>query len=145
MKKLILASLLTLVSSTSLAATISFPSYLVVQAVNGKTMVSSHKVTVKPGHHLIELKYFEDFSAGADDTNFIKSDPLYWSVNLEKDENIQVSTSEILSTSEAEDFISSPVITLNSASIKNQSVSLVNHEQLMSIILKQHSKMMMHK
>jgi len=143
MKKLILASLLTVISSASLAATISFPSYLAVKAVNGKTMVNSHQVTVQPGQHLIELKFFEDFSAGADDNNFVKSEPLYWSINLKKDENIQVSTSKILSTSEAEDFISSPVITLNSASIKNQSVSLVNHEQLMAIILKQHNKMMM--
>ncbi|PKG58044.1 DUF2057 family protein, partial [Shewanella sp. GutDb-MelDb] len=136
---------LTLVSSTSLAATISFPSYLAVQAVDGKKMANSHRVTVQPGQHLIELKLIEDFSAGADDNNFVKSAPLYWSVNLKKDENVQVSTSEILSISEAEDFISTPVITLNSASIKNESVSLVNHEQLMSIILKQHSKMMMHK
>lgn len=144
MKKLILASLLTIVSSASFAATISFPSYLAVQAVNGKTMANSHRVMVQPGQHLIELKFIEDFSAGADDNNFVKSSPLYWSVNLKKDEDIQVSTNKILSTSEAEDFISSPVITLNSASMKNESVSLVNHEQLMSIILKQHSKMMMH-
>ncbi|MCJ8303241.1 DUF2057 family protein [Shewanella sp.] len=142
MKKLILASLLTVISSASLAATISFPDYIAVQAVDGKAIANSHQVTVQPGQHLIELKLIEDFSAGADDTNFIKSKPLYWSVNIKKDEDIRISTGEILSITEAEEFISSPVITLNSVSIKNESVSLVNHEQLMAIIMKQHSEMM---
>lgn len=144
MKKFIAISLLSLASSVSMAATISLPDYLVFTAVDGKPTQKTSKIEVQQGQHLIELQFFELFSSAADDTNFIKSDSLYWSLNLTKDEDIQVSTKEILSAKNAKSFLLSPIITLNSPSMSDATVSLVNHEELMAIIMKQHSKMMQH-
>ncbi|MBB1322144.1 MULTISPECIES: DUF2057 family protein [Shewanella] len=142
MKKFIAISLLSLVSSVSMAATISLPDYLIFTAVDGKPVSNKSQLEISPGQHLIELQFYELFSSGADDTNFIKSDALYWSFNLSRDEDIKVYTKEILSSKNAKNFIKSPFITLESATIKGETVKLVNHEELMAIIMKQHSKMM---
>ncbi|WP_434939918.1 DUF2057 family protein [Shewanella sp. HL-SH8] len=144
MKKFIAITLLLLVSTASMAATITLPDYLVFTAIDGKTVSKSSEIEIVPGQHLIELQLYELFSSGADDTNFIKSDALYWSINLTNDEDIKVSTTDILSLKNAKNFIKSPMITLNSASLKDETVKLVNHEELMAIIMKQHSKMMKH-
>ena len=144
MKKFIAITLLSAVSSMSMAATISLPDYLEFTSIDGQPTDRSSTIDIKQGQHLVELRFFEVFTAGADDTNFVKSDSLYWSLNLTNDEDIQVSTKDILSTKNAKSFISSPVITLNSASMSNETVTLVNHEELMAIIMKQHRKMMSH-
>jgi hypothetical protein len=82
------------------------------------------------------------FRPGVDNTDIIKSDALYWIYNLAKDEDIQVKTKEVLSSTSAKNFIKSPLIRLDRANIKGETVKLVNHEELMAIIMKQHSKMM---
>ncbi|AZG73356.1 DUF2057 family protein [Shewanella livingstonensis] len=144
MKKFIAISILSLASSVSMAATISLPDYLIFAAVDGEPVSNKSQLEVSPGQHLIELQFYELFSSGPDDTNFIKSDALYWSLNLTNDEDIQVNTKDILSAKNAKNFIKSPLITLDSASIKGETVKLVNHQELMAIIMKQHSKMMQH-
>lgn len=144
MKKFIAITLLSLASSVSMAATISLPDYLIFAAVDGKPVstTNSGQMEVSTGQHLIELQFYDVFSSGADDTNFIKSEALYWSLNLTKDEDIQVRNKDIFSSTDAKNFIASPVITLDRVSLKGENVKLVNHEELMAIIMKQHSKMM---
>ncbi|UCX05564.1 DUF2057 family protein [Shewanella glacialimarina] len=142
MKKFIAISLLSLASSASMAATISLPDYLIFTAIDGKPVLNKSQLEVSSGQHLIELQFYEVFSSGPDDTNSIKSDSLYWSLNLSKDEDIQVYTKDILSSKNAKNFIKSPFITLESATIKGETVKLVNHQELMAIIMKQHTKMM---
>jgi uncharacterized protein YccT (UPF0319 family) len=142
MKKFIAITLLSLASSAAMAATISLPDYLIFTAVDGKSSSNKSEMEVSPGQHLIELQFYDVFSSGADDTNFIKSDALYWSLYLTKDEDIHVRSKEIFSSTNAKKFIASPVITLDRASVKGENVKLVNHEELMAIIMKQHSQMM---
>ncbi|MGI2037336.1 DUF2057 family protein [Shewanella frigidimarina] len=142
MKKFIAITLLSLASSVSMAATISLPDNLIFTAIDGKSVSNSAQMEVSPGQHLIELQFYDVFSSGADDTNFIKSDALYWSLHLTKDEDIQVRSKEIFSSTNAKKFIASPMITLDRDSVKGENVKLVNHEELMAIIMKQHSKMM---
>jgi uncharacterized protein YccT (UPF0319 family) len=142
MKKFIAISLLSIVSSVSMAATISLPDNLIFTAVDGKTVQNKSQIDIAPGQHLIQIQYYDVFRPGVDDTDIIKSDALYWIYNLAKDEDIQVKTKEVLSSTSAKNFIKSPLITLDRANIKGETVKLVNHEELMAIIMKQHSKMM---
>ena len=142
MKKLIAISILSFVSSMSMAATVTFPEPLTVRAIDGQSQPHSKQIEVAPGQHLLELQLFEDYSANADESKFIQSKALYWSLTLKNDDAVTVTIPPLLSTREAKDFLTNPVITINSASIKDESVKLVNHEQLMSIIMKQHNMIM---
>lgn len=144
MKKFIAITLLSLASTVSMAATITLPDYLIFTAVDGQSVANKGQIDIEPGQHLLELKFYDVYSTGADDTNFVKSDALYWSLNLTKNEDIQVRAKDIFTTKSARKFIDSPQITIDTASLKGESVKLVNHAELMSIIMKQHSKMMNH-
>jgi hypothetical protein len=127
-----------------MAATISLPDYFIFTSVDGKPVSNKSQLEVSSDQHLIELQFYEVFSSGADETHFIKSDALYWSVNLTNDEDIQVNTKDILFAANAKSFIKLPLITFDSASIKGETIKLVNHEELMAIIMKQKRKMMQH-
>ncbi len=144
MKKFIAITLLSLASTVSMAATITLPDYLIFTAVDGQSVANKGQIDIEPGQHLLELQFYDVYSTGADDTNFVKSDALYWSLNLTKNEDIQVRAKDIFTTKSARKFIDSPQITIDTASLKGESVKLVNHAELMSIIMKQHSKMMNH-
>jgi hypothetical protein len=67
-------SLLSLVISVSMAATISLPDYFIFTSVDGKPVSNKSQLEVSSDQHLIELQFYEVFSSGADETHFIKSD-----------------------------------------------------------------------
>ena len=137
MKKLISITLLSLVSSVSMAATITTTDFLTIQAVNGQTQYNATHLDVTQGQHLIELQVYDDFSIGADDTNIVKSEPLYLSVTLDNDDVMDITTPALLSAEDAKDFIDNPTVTING----NKTMKLYSHEQLMALILEQHSMM----
>jgi hypothetical protein len=53
MKKFIAISLLSIVSSVSMAATIPLPDNLIFTAVDGKTVQNKNQIDITPGQHLI--------------------------------------------------------------------------------------------
>ncbi len=58
MKKFIAITLLSAVSSMSMAATISLPDYLVFTSIDGQPTDRSSTIDIKQGQHLVELRFF---------------------------------------------------------------------------------------
>lgn len=137
MKKFIAITLLSLVSSVSMAATITTPANLTIQAVDGQKQYDATRLEVTQGQHLIELQVYADFSSGADESNIVKSKPLYLSVTVDNDDVMDITTAALLSADDAKNFINNPSVTING----NKTLKLYSHEQLMALILDEHHMM----
>lgn len=136
MKTLITAVALTLVSFSSLAASVSFPESLDITGVNGQTKLNHHQVQLKQGENLIELKYYDMFEVNADDSGaWVKSQPLYLLMTSDSQEQYQAFTPTIDTEEEAYAFISNPVLTLTDTAGMEQKVTLLTHHQLMAQLL----------
>ncbi|MCL1056568.1 DUF2057 domain-containing protein [Shewanella gelidimarina] len=137
MKKFISVIALSLASFTSMAASVSFPESLEVRGVNGLNNVDSRYLQLEDGQNLIELQYRDLFESNADDSNWVRSEPLYLYIDLETAANYKAITPSILSEEDAYQFIDSPYIKLTDDSGSEKQVALMTHSQLMAKILLQ--------
>ncbi|PKG55675.1 hypothetical protein CXF83_03240 [Shewanella sp. Choline-02u-19] len=137
MKKFISVIALSLASFTSMAASVSFPESLEVLGVNGLNNVDSRYLQLENGQNLIELQYRDLFESNADDSNWVRSEPLYLYIDLETAANYEAITPSILSEEDAYQFINSPYIKLTDDSGSEKQVALMTHSQLMAKILLQ--------
>ncbi|QQX80603.1 DUF2057 family protein [Shewanella sp. KX20019] len=135
MKKFISVIALSLASFTSMAASVSFPESLEVLGVNGLNSVDGRYLQLDNGQNLIELQYRDLFESNADDSNWVRSEPLYLYIDLKTAENYKAVTPSILSEEDAYQFIDSPYIKLTDASGSEKQVALMTHSQLMAKLL----------
>ncbi|GIU25919.1 DUF2057 family protein [Shewanella sp. MBTL60-007] len=135
MKKFISVIALSIASFTSQAASVAFPESIEVLAVNGLSNVDSRYLELDQGQNLIEVQYRDLFETNAEDSNWVKSEPLYLYIDLETAANYKAFTPSILSEEDAYQFIDNPTIKLNDGMGSEKQVSLMTHGQLMAKLL----------
>ena len=135
MKNFISVIALSLASFTSMAASVSFPESLEVIGVNGLNNVDSRYLQLDNGQNLIELQYRDLFESNADDSSWVRSEPLYLYIDLETAANYKAITPRILSEEDAYQFINSPFIKLTDEGGSEKQVALMTHSQLMTKLL----------
>lgn len=135
MKKFISVIALLLASFTSMAASVSFPESLDIIGVNGLNNVDSRYLELENGQNLIELQYRDLFESNADDSNWVRSEPLYLYIDLKTAAHYNAITPSILSEEDAYRFINSPYLKLTDASGSEKQVALMTHSQLMTKLL----------
>lgn len=135
MKKLISVIALSIASFTSQAASVAFPESIEVLAVNGLSNVDSRYLELEQGQNLIEVQYRDLFETNAEDSNWVRSEPLYLYIDLETAANYKAFTPRILSEEDAYLFIDNPTIKLNDGMGNEKQVSLMTHGQLMTQLL----------
>jgi uncharacterized protein YccT (UPF0319 family) len=137
MKNFISVIALSLASFTSMAASVSFPESLEILGVNGLNKVDSRYLQLENGQNLIELQYRDLFESNADDSNWVRSEPLYLYIDLKTAANYKAITPSILSEEDAYQFIDSPYIKLTDDHGSEKQVALMTHSQLMAKLLLQ--------
>lgn len=135
MKKLISVIALSIASFSSIAASVSFPESLEVIGVNGLNNVDGRYLQLDNGQNLIELQYRDLFESNADDSSWVRSEPLYLYIDLEMAANYKAITPKILSEEDAYQFINSPFIKLTDEGGSEKQVALMTHSQLMTKLL----------
>lgn len=135
MKKFISVIVLSLASFISSAASVSFPESIEVLAVNGLSKVDSRYLELNDGQNLIEVQYRDLFESNAEDSNWVRSEPLYLYVDFDTAANYKAITPSIQSEEDAYQFIDNPMIKLTDNMGGEQHVSLMTHGQLMTKLL----------
>jgi len=86
---------------------------------------------------LIEVKYQDLFSYRADDSGtWVKSEPLFFTLDVAPQSNYQISTPTLTSEADAKRFINNPRIQLSVDGATPLPLVLQNHSQLMAEILR---------
>lgn len=135
MKKFISVIALSIASFASQATSVSFPESIEVLAVNGLSNVDSRYLELDLGQNLIEVQYRDLFETNAEDSNWVRSEPLYLYIDLETAANYKAFTPNIVSEEDAYLFIDNPTIKLNDGMGSEKQVSLMTHGQLMTKLL----------
>lgn len=135
MKKLISVIALSIASFSSMAASVSFPESLEVIGVNGLNNVDSRYLQLENGQNLIELQYRDLFESNAEDSSWVRSEPLYLYIDLQTAANYKAITPKILSEEDAYQFINSPYIKLTDDGGSEKQVALMTHSQLLTKLL----------
>ncbi|ACJ31434.1 Conserved hypothetical protein [Shewanella piezotolerans WP3] len=135
MKKFISVIALSIASFSSMAASVSFPESLEVIGVNGLNNVDSRYLQLENGQNLIELQYRDLFESNAEDSSWVRSEPLYLYIDLQTAANYKAITPKILSEEDAYQFINSPYIKLTDEGGSEKQVALMTHSQLMTKLL----------
>lgn len=128
------------ISMTATAATLKSTETLNVVSINGQATKTVKPVQLPEGKVLVEVRYQELFSYRADDNGtWIKSDPLFFTLDVVAQSDYQISTPELASEADAKRFINNPRIQLSVDGATPQQLALQNHHQLMSGILQSHA------
>ncbi|MCK8046962.1 DUF2057 domain-containing protein [Shewanella sp. 1CM18E] len=135
MKKFISVITLSLASFFTSAASVSFPESIDVLTLNGLSHVDSRYLELETGHNLIEVRYSDLFESSAEDSNWVRSEPLYLYLDFETANNYQAFTPSIVSEEDAYQFIDNPTIHLKDGMGGEKQVSLMTHSQLMAKLL----------
>ncbi|GIU40167.1 hypothetical protein TUM4438_00720 [Shewanella sairae] len=135
MKKFITVITLSLASFFTSAASVSFPESIDVLTLNGLANVDSRYLELDNGHNLIEVRYSDLFESNAEDSSWVRSEPLYLYLDFDVANNYQAFTPSILSEEDALQFISNPTIKLRNGMGDEKQVSLMTHSQLMAKLL----------
>ena len=124
------------ISMTASAATLKGTDTLNVVSINGQATKSFKPVQLPEGKVLIEVKYQDLFSYRADDSGtWVKSEPLFFTLDVAPQSNYQISTPTLTSEADAKRFINNPRIQLSVDGATPLPLVLQNHSQLMAEIL----------
>lgn len=135
MKKFISIITLSLASFMSSAASVSFPEAIDVLAVNGLNNVDGRYLELNQGHNLIEVRYSDLFEASAEDSNWVRSEPLYLYLDFDVASHYQALIPNIKTEEDAYLFIENPMLQLRDAKGDEKQLSLMTHSQLMAKLL----------
>ncbi|MFB2729075.1 DUF2057 family protein [Shewanella mangrovisoli] len=128
------------ISVTATAATLKGTDTLNVVSINGQATKAFKPVQLPEGKVLVEVKYQDLFSYRADDSGtWVKSEPLFFTLNVAPDSNYQINTpTKLVSEADAKRFIKNPSIQLSVDGAAPQQLPLQNHSQLMADMLESH-------
>ncbi|MDX1281085.1 DUF2057 family protein [Shewanella colwelliana] len=128
-----LVAFLLFASASVAAASITFPDVLEVH--NDVPYQGANTFEFNKGRQLIELTYRDIFADNADDSGaWIKSDPLYLTLELAADAHYRITLPNIDSEQEARAFIQRPKVTLIGSDGQVEPLALLNHQELMAMI-----------
>ncbi len=134
---LIMGTMLTSVSA--MAATIKGTDTLSIVSINGKATKAFKPVELPEGKVLVEVRYQDLFSYRADDNGtWVKSGPLFFTLDVAPDANYQITQPNVSSETEARRFIKNPIIKLSADGAAPQEMQLQNHNQLMTDMIENH-------
>ncbi|ABI40842.1 conserved hypothetical protein [Shewanella sp. MR-4] len=127
------------ISMTANAATLKGTETLNVVSINGQATKAFKPVELPEGKVLVEVKYQDVFNYRADDSGtWVKSEPLFFTLDVASQSNYQISTPKLVSEADARRFIKNPSIQLSVDNATPQPQPLQNHSQLMADMLENH-------
>ncbi|AAN57553.1 DUF2057 family protein [Shewanella oneidensis MR-1] len=128
------------ISMTTTAATLKGTETLNVVSINGQAIKTIKPVQLPEGKVLVEVRYQDLFSYRADDNGtWIKSEPLFFILDVATQSDYQISTPELASEADAKRFINNPRIQLSVDGTTPQLLALQNNRQLMAGLLLSHA------
>ncbi|WP_028109375.1 DUF2057 family protein [Ferrimonas futtsuensis] len=140
MKTLISATLLTLASPLTQAATLELPSSIWANKVNGEAVPSYRSaLPLQPGLQILELRYAELLQLNAEDHEYVSSEPLYLSFEAKDDQTYRLQLPDLRSETEVRQFARQPYASLrnDTGAVESQ---LLTQSQLMALMARANAR-----
>ncbi|GGP48379.1 DUF2057 family protein [Shewanella saliphila] len=118
------------------ASSLTVPDSLVVETVNGESVSLDSTVGLKRGQQLVEINYRDLFQDNADDSGYwVRSKPLYLTLNVANNQRYEIITPTIYSAEEAREFLDNPQVKLTINGEHHDDVELLTQAKLLTQLL----------
>ncbi|MCL2915204.1 DUF2057 family protein [Shewanella corallii] len=131
---IVLYSILLLMASQVQGASLSVGDNLKIESINGQR-VNAQEVELKEGIHMVALKFSDFYVINAEDSGWVRSEPLFTRVQIEQGEAVMLQTHPLHSEEEAQEFLEDPVVNLVSNKRADGRQMLMNQSQIVTHLL----------
>jgi len=118
------------------ASSLTVPDSLIVETVNGENVSFDSTIGLKRGQQLVEINYRDLFQDNADDSGYwVRSKPLYLTLNVAKNQRYEIITPTIYSAEDAREFLENPQVKLTINGEHHDDVELLTQAQLLTQLM----------
>ncbi|MCL1038884.1 DUF2057 domain-containing protein [Shewanella submarina] len=129
--QLLLPTLLTLISLQVNAGSLSVGDNLTIESVNGK-LVNAQQIQLDEGIHMVALRFSDFYVINAEDSSWVRSDPLFTRVKVKAGEQLELNTSPLFSEEDARAFLQAPQVNVQSNKRPDGQQVLMSQVQLIT-------------